>query len=287
VRAGRNGLGGRALTRGDGSEFDAIAADYDLIRPTYPPALVDAACARSRLAPRARVFEIGCGTGQLTRLLAERQLSVDAVYPGARLIERARARVDSPSVRFHLGRFESVTLPQREYDAAFSATAFHWIDPTLGWSKVAKLLRPGGVFALLQTGVGGHVTAIGEEIVQAWKDVVPSASDWSYRDPYAFWDGIESRRANLSEVWAWVTKHDVALDEAARLFREVEVLAVPTPAEETSSSHLSLLRTTSSYLRLTPATRNALEVRVRAAFDRVGGTSRSVDWTVLVSAIRR
>ena len=33
-----------------------------------------------------------------------------------------------------------------------SATAFHWIDPEVGWAQAARLLRPGGWLALLTTG---------------------------------------------------------------------------------------------------------------------------------------
>jgi SAM-dependent methyltransferase len=275
------------LTRGDGSEFDAIAGDYDLARPTYPSALVDAACARGGLERRAPVLEIGCGSGQLTRLLAERDLCVDAVDPGAKLIAVARERIDSSDVRFHLGRFENVTLPPGAYDAVFSATAFHWIDPGVGWAKVGELLRPGGILALLQTGVGGEASELDEAILEAWRDATPPVSGWSYRDPYTFWDGIETRRTNISEVWAWVTRHDVARDKAVHLFGDVEVLAVPTTLEQTASDYLSLLCTTSSYLRLPLAAREILEARVRGAFERAGGVSRAVEWTLLVSARRR
>ena len=44
---------------------------------------------------------------------------------------------------FRIGRFEDVELPSGAFAAAFSATAFHWVDPSVGWAKVARLLQPG------------------------------------------------------------------------------------------------------------------------------------------------
>ncbi len=76
------------MSEPDGSEFDAIAAEYDRVRPSYPDALVDAACDRARLSPGSRVLEVGCGTGQLTEMLAARRLEVDAVDPGLAALVR-------------------------------------------------------------------------------------------------------------------------------------------------------------------------------------------------------
>jgi 2-polyprenyl-3-methyl-5-hydroxy-6-metoxy-1,4-benzoquinol methylase len=126
-----------------------VAEDYDRVRPGYPALLIDAACAIGSLSPGSRVVEVGCGTGKLTGALVERGLRVEAVDPGRDLIEVARRRVGRSSARFHIARFEDAQLPDGAFDAVFSATAFHWVDPAVGWSKAAHLLRPGGVMALL------------------------------------------------------------------------------------------------------------------------------------------
>src|SRR5207244_877802 len=115
-----------------GLVFDRVAAEYDRVRPGYLPELVDAALAGAAIR---RVLEVGCGTGQLTEALAARGLDVEAVEPGANLAELARRRV--PSLEVHAGRFEDVELPESAYDALFSATAFHWVKPEIGWRKAA------------------------------------------------------------------------------------------------------------------------------------------------------
>ena len=87
--------------------FDAVAEAYDRERPSYPPELVDAACAIGGLARGSPVLEVGCGTGKLTEALVERGLSVEAVDPGPNMIAFARSRTGD-AARFHVGRFEDV-----------------------------------------------------------------------------------------------------------------------------------------------------------------------------------
>ena len=271
----------------DGSEFDAVAADYEEVRDSYPAALVDAACGRARLAPGARVVEVGCGTGQLTKDLALRGLVVDAVDRGARLVERARARSDGHDVRFHVARFEDVALPEASYDAVFSATAFHWIDPAAGWTKAAGLLRPGGVLALLHPGLGAPATDLGEAISSAWREAAQARSGWRSRDPFDVWEGFEQRRDNVSAAWSWITRHELERPEAGGLFADVHLLAAPTPHAHTVESYLALMRTTSSYLRLGADARGQLEARLQEVFAQTGGVARFADWAVLVTALRR
>ncbi len=145
------------MTNEAGLVFDRVAADYDRVRSSYPDLLVDAACSVGGLGRGARVVEVGCGTGKLTTALVERGLNIDAVDLGAELVGIARRRLGGSLVRFHIASFEDVGLPLGSFDAVFSATAFHWVDPAVSWAKAARLLHPGGVLALL-THVGGVAT---------------------------------------------------------------------------------------------------------------------------------
>src|SRR5215204_3173875 len=77
------------------TRFNENALLYHRARPTYPPAVFDAIFDRlphpARAAPR--VLEIGCGTGQATRPLAERGCEVLAVDLGADMTEVARSNL--------------------------------------------------------------------------------------------------------------------------------------------------------------------------------------------------
>ena len=273
------------MTEPRGRRFDSVAAEYDRVRPGYPDSLVDEACERAGLGPGSRVVEVGCGTGKLTVALVERGLQVEAVDPGAAMVEVARGRLADAPVRFHVAPFAEVDLPERSFEAVFSATAFHWIDPAVGWAKAARLLRSGGVLALL-THVGGG-TELDAEYVAAWRAVLPEAAEWVARDPETLRAGAEERRGNVSAVWSWLTHHELSEPDAADLFADVRISMTRIDQEETTEQSLALTRTTSCYLGLDQERRRRLEQLLTEVFERAGGSYRSTHFATLVTASAR
>ena len=133
------------------SLFDGVAGLYDAARQGYPAAIVDAICARAGIGRGAAVLEIGCGTAQLTRQLAGRALNLTAIDIGAAMIEGASHNVADPMALFRVCSFEEF-FGSGQFDLIVSACAFHWVDPSIGLAKAARLLRPEGWLALLTTG---------------------------------------------------------------------------------------------------------------------------------------
>ena len=273
-----------------GETFDAVAEAYDRVRPGYPDELIDTACAGGGLAARSRVLEVGCGTGKLTEALVERGLHVDAVDPGPNMIAVARRRTGgSEAVEFHVGRFEDVQLPEGAFAAVFSATAFHWIDPTVGWAKVAQVLRPGGTLALLMhIGYRNAVTAAEVEALRVVLQKHLGANEmWRpLQDLPALEAGVAERSADVSAVWTWLGHHDLTSPDAAALFDDVRCATVPLSHAETADQLCDFLETTSSYRLLEPRTREALQHDIRDLIEQLGGTIRFSDLAVLVTAKR-
>ena len=113
------------------------------------------------------------------------------------------------------------------------------------------------------------------------------AAEWpSYRDLAGTVAGAEQRRANVSEVWAWLGSHDVAHARAGDLFRDVRIAAVPALLEQTADEVDALLRTASFYARLSPDQRQALKGETVAIHERLGRPIRSSTAAVLVTARR-
>ena len=131
--------------------FDDVAGLYDATRQSYPAEVVDAVVAQAAIGPGAAVLEIGCGTGQFTRQLAGRGFDLTAIDIGAAMVRAARRNVADETARFQVCSFEDFA-DGGPFDLIASATAFHWIDPSVGLAKAARLLRPGGWLALLTTG---------------------------------------------------------------------------------------------------------------------------------------
>ncbi len=274
-----------------GKVFDDIAAEYDRHRPAYPDDLVDQACQVAGIGSGDHVLEVGCGSGQLTRSLAARGLHVTALEPGQSLIALARRNLaGAGGVEFVNARFEDALLPRDQFQAVFSASAFHWVDPEISWQKTADVLVPGGMLALVQYfGLEEPRSKKDQEAaLAAIRKVVPDiAANWPVdRDLDATLAGIEQRRANVSQVWAWLGSYDIGQDYAGRLFGDVQAAVVPKLTEYTPDELNALLRTMSFYARLSPGQRQALERENQAIHERLGRPIRAGTVAALVTARR-
>ena len=284
------GLTGSAA-RGYGAVFDEVAAEYDRHRPAYPGELVDQACRAAGIGTGDHVLEVGCGSGQLTRSLAGRGLHVTALDPGENLIALARQNLaGAGGVEFVTARFEDALFPRGQFKAVFSASAFHWIDPKVSWQKAADVLAPGGTLALIQyCGLAEPRSKRDQEAALAViRKVAPDmAASWPvYRDLDTTLAGMEQRRGNVSQVWAWFGSYDIAQDYAGRLFGDVQASVMPELVEHTPDEINALLRTMSFHARLSPGQRQALEREQQAMYRRLGRPLRASTVAALVTARR-
>ena len=271
--------------------FDDVADEYDRRRPTYPDELVTTACEFAGIGSCDRVLEVGCGSGQLTRSLLARGLRVTAVEPGGRLLALAKQNLQGcDDVNFAHVPFEDAHLPRSHFRAVFSASAFHWINPAIGWQKAADVLVPGGTLALIQYfGLSDqHSKADQQALLAAVGRIAPEiAAKWpSYRGLSATVAGVEQRRENISEAWSWLGGYELARACAGKLFSNVQMAAVPVLLEQSADQLNALVRTMSHYARLTPAQRQALEGETRALYERLGRPIRSTTVAVAVTARR-
>jgi SAM-dependent methyltransferase len=123
------------------------------------------------LRPGARLLEIGSGTGQATQSLAEREFQITAIELGPNLAAVARRKLARfPNVTIVVVAFEDWALPPEPFDAVVSATAFHWLDPSVRVTKTADALRPGGVLATICTHhIDGGNTAFFIEVQECYR----------------------------------------------------------------------------------------------------------------------
>lgn len=281
-----------AEARSYGSVFDEVAEDYDRHRPSYPDGLVDRACEEAQLGPGAAVLEVGCGTGQLTRSLLDRRLRVTAVEPGKQMIARARNHSrDVGDLQFINARLEEALLPPARYAAAFSASAFHWVDPDVSWRKAADALVDGGHLGLVSYfGLDDPRSAADQQALHtALATVAPELEDElaAYRDLDSILAGVAARRDNVSEAWAWLSGYPMARDYAAELFDEVRIDATPMQLEHTAEELNALLGTMSLWARLSPRQRDALVSENESLHQRLGRPIRSSTAACVVIARRR
>jgi ubiquinone/menaquinone biosynthesis C-methylase UbiE len=274
-----------------GKVFDELAAEYDRHRPTYPDELVDQACQVAGIASGDEVLEVGCGSGQLTRNLVARGLHVTALEPGKSLITLARKNLEGAgAVEFVSAQFEDALLPREQFQAVFSASAFHWVDPKVSWQKAADVLVPGGTLALVSYfGLEEQRSKRDQEaVLAAMRKVAPDiVAHWpAYRDLDATLAGVKQRRGNVSQAWAWLGSYDIRQDYAGRLFGDVQVAVMPKLIEHTPDELNAVVGTLSFYAPLSPAQRQALEREYQAIYERLGRPIRASTVAVLVTARR-
>jgi SAM-dependent methyltransferase len=132
--------------------FGQDADLYDQARPGYPDQMFADLAQLAGLNPQARVLEIGCGTGQATRPLAQLGCTIVAVELSHEMAAVARRNLhDFPNVAIEVSPFEDWPPPATPFDLVLSATAFHWIDPDIRVGKAADVLRPDGTLALIHS----------------------------------------------------------------------------------------------------------------------------------------
>ena len=139
---------GQSNTRGKEWTFDTAAVRYEKIRPGYPDELYRMLFSYCPVSSGSRAVEVGIGGGQATLPVLKTGCAVTAVEYGAQLAEVCREKFSSwPGFSVMTGRFEEADLPDNTYDLVYSASAFHWIPEEAGYTKVFRMLKPGGAFA--------------------------------------------------------------------------------------------------------------------------------------------
>jgi trans-aconitate 2-methyltransferase len=143
--------------------------------------------ARLELRGDERVLDAGCGSGRVTRLLAERvpRGHVIGVDASPSMIERAREAL-GPEVELIVSDLLDLELAD-PVDAVFSNATFHWIlDHQRLFNRLHALLRPGGVMEAQCGGVGNVAewireidAANGDERFASYLRTMPPATNFA------------------------------------------------------------------------------------------------------------
>lgn len=124
--------------------FSVLARDYARYRPRYPDRLFADLAA---VAPgRALAWDCATGNGQAAAGLAAWFAAVVATDASAEQVAAAEGPVN---VRFAVAPAEASGLEEASVDLLLVAQAAHWFDLPAFYAEAARVLRPGGVLALL------------------------------------------------------------------------------------------------------------------------------------------
>ncbi|MHB8646709.1 MAG: class I SAM-dependent methyltransferase [Thermomicrobiales bacterium] len=137
-----------------GAQYSGRFADPSIIaayryRPPYPDALMDRLISLITDEPRA-VLDVGCGPGNIARLLLPHVTRVDAidVSPGMIALGKTLPGGDDPRLRWLVGRAENVPLDP-PYALVTAGASLHWMDWEVALPRFADALTPHGQLAIV------------------------------------------------------------------------------------------------------------------------------------------
>jgi ubiquinone/menaquinone biosynthesis C-methylase UbiE len=128
-----------------------VAEFYDAYRPSPPAVLPDLLTQLAQVAIPTFVVDLGSGTGLSTVIWEGRAKAVIGIEPNDDMLQVARRRIKSLPANQHISFQQGVAsqtgLPDEWVDIVTCSQSFHWMEPKSTLAEVARILRPGGVFA--------------------------------------------------------------------------------------------------------------------------------------------
>jgi len=248
------------------------AAAYAAFRPTYPAPLVQR-IVRDCTAHSVAV-DIGCGTGQLTAQLAAsvgRAIGVDVSAE-----QVAQAAAASPdNCEFVVGSAHTLPVDGVSVaDVATIAQTMHWLDPALTFAECRRVLKPGGLLAVVGYPICSVVSSDAankavkkyhfETLRQFWHP-----GRWLLDDGYRFFD-LSEHGFEQCESLAFDDTREMSLD--AFISYMATQSARKTMIDETGEDPLPRLRE-----ELTAAIGSAEKLQVQFPFIAKLGVNKQKD----------
>jgi len=228
-----------------------------------------------------RVLDIGCGTGRLTRFIAERVGPSGKVAGIDPLPERITiARANGPGIAFEVGQAEDLAaFTDESFDVVCMSAVFHWVtDKPKALAQIRRVLRPGGRLG---------VTTLPKELMAAGtvaEVIAPVLGRSPYIDKADFTAlPFASRGPTVTELIAMLLESQLTLVEL--------VVVERTRSHATGEDAVDFLESSSfgNFLRMVPEEmRPALRADLALGFEARRGPSGVVmrDWG-LAFVVRR
>jgi ubiquinone/menaquinone biosynthesis C-methylase UbiE len=134
--------------------FDRWSFWYDNLFPTiFYQAIHQRLLEYVRLPERAKVLDIGCGTGRLLNRLGRQYPDMKGIGLDAspQMLQQARRSIQiRPRLIFIQGQSDRLPFAQEEFDAVFCTISFlHYPNPECVFKEIYRVLKRQGVFYLV------------------------------------------------------------------------------------------------------------------------------------------
>ncbi|MES2131839.1 MAG: class I SAM-dependent methyltransferase [Bacteroidota bacterium] len=138
------------MTKNSTTRFSNRVEDYVKYRPHYPVELLRFLQNTYKLTPDKLVADIGAGTGISTALFLKAGYNVIAVEPNKEMLDKAIELLGVfPGFVANNGTAEQTGLETASVDAIIAGQAFHWFDALKTKTEFKRILKSGGITALI------------------------------------------------------------------------------------------------------------------------------------------
>lgn len=124
--------------------FSTQSSSYAQFRPGYPAQLFDFLFKHTQNFDSA--WDCATGNGQIAAVLAEKFQQVEATDISENQLKNATPK---PNIRYQLGQAESPNFPAHSFDLITVGQAAHWFNFEKFYPEVRRVLKPGGMLALV------------------------------------------------------------------------------------------------------------------------------------------
>lgn len=128
--------------------FLGYADTYDEGRPKLPDKAIELLKVYLNNKDIETIVDIGCGTGLSTEICALYSNIVIGVEPSIDMLNKAKTK-ENDKMKFIQGYGEKTGLEKNYADIVICSQAFHWMEPESTLKEVYRILKKGGVFAVI------------------------------------------------------------------------------------------------------------------------------------------
>ncbi|HEY3379678.1 MAG TPA: methyltransferase domain-containing protein [Armatimonadota bacterium] len=192
--------------------FSGFADCYDQYRP-QPPVVIPEILIQLLGDPLpSLVVDLGSGTGLSTRIWAGKAREIIGIEPNADMRRVAEEQTPpSVSIQYRDGLATETGLADAAADIVCCSQALHWMEPEPTLAEVARVLRPGGIFAAIDCD---------------WPPTLHWQAEQAYQQLMRQVGALEQQHGIYTTVNKWPKNRHLANIQASGRFRYTNELLV-------------------------------------------------------------
>lgn len=126
-----------------GQTFGKQSSVYDSARPKMPEEVIDYLF-EFISESNPKILDVGCGTGIVSRQMAQKGALVLGTDVDPEMIEEAKAK-NTENIQYKIAPTEKLPFPDESFDAVTAFSSFHWFANADASTEMFRVLKSGGV----------------------------------------------------------------------------------------------------------------------------------------------